>query len=89
MIWVFFLAVPIYGEQTEHFKVLQLVGFFFLVLGTLVYNEILVIPFLGFNTNTREAIAKRDAAKKGLLDTSGGDAEYLASSPQAGYDHNR
>jgi hypothetical protein len=68
LIWVFFLAVPVNGNYTEHFKVLQLAGFFLLVLGTLVYNEILIIPFLGFNANTRMAIAKRDAAKRGLTD---------------------
>jgi drug/metabolite transporter (DMT)-like permease len=60
LIWIFFLAVPVNGNYTEHFKGLQLGGFFLLVLGTLVYNEILIIPFLGFNANTRIAIAKRE-----------------------------
>lgn len=59
LIWIFFLAVPVYGEHLEHFKVLQLFGFILLVFGTLVYNEILVIPFFGFNLYTREALKKR------------------------------
>jgi drug/metabolite transporter (DMT)-like permease len=56
LIWVFFLAVPIYGVTTEHFYVLQLFGFIFLVIGTLVYNEIIIVPVLGFNTYTKTAI---------------------------------
>jgi hypothetical protein len=66
LIWVFFLAVPVNGNYTEHFKVLQLGGFFLLVMGTLVYNEILVIPFLGFNANTRVALAAKEASRRGL-----------------------
>jgi len=31
----------------EDFQYLQIVGFFFLILGTILYNEVLVIPFLG------------------------------------------
>lgn len=59
LIWIFFLAVPIYSTYLEHFKWLQLAGFVFLVFGTLVYNEILVLPILGFNLYTREALSKR------------------------------
>lgn len=32
----------------EKFEYLQLLGFFFLVLGTVLYNEVLVLPFCGF-----------------------------------------
>ena len=49
VIWIFFLSCPIYGEYLEHFKVLQLIGFILVVIGTLVYNEIVIIPWLGFN----------------------------------------
>ena len=42
-IWLFSILVG-----WEVFIWLQLVGFLFLVLGTLVYNEILVIPWWGF-----------------------------------------
>ena len=43
-----------------------------LVFGTLVYNEIVVLPFWGLDYNTRDNIAKREAA--------GGQAE-LAKGP--------
>lgn len=58
LIWIFFLIVPVYGVQQEHFMVLQLVGFILLVIGTLVFNEIVVVPFLGFNLFTKEALEK-------------------------------
>lgn len=59
IIWLFFMAVPVYGIYTEHFKWLQLVGFILLVIGTLVYNEILIIPYFGFDVNTKKAIKLR------------------------------
>jgi hypothetical protein len=78
---------------------LQLVGFILLVFGTLVYNEILVIPFLGFNLYTREALAKKSHAasdNRGLLDntesfgnTPSNNIDYIAQSPHAAYDANR
>lgn len=57
LIWIFFLAVPIYSTYLEHFKTLELFGFIFLVFGTFMYNEILVIPALGMNMYTRKALA--------------------------------
>jgi len=39
----------------ESFHVLQLVGFVLLIIGTMIYNEDLVLPFWGFNQNTKEA----------------------------------
>mmetsp|Transcript_29139 Transcript_29139/g.33329 ORF Transcript_29139/g.33329 Transcript_29139/m.33329 type:complete len:125 (+) Transcript_29139:692-1066(+) len=49
LVWLFFLAYQ--GKGHESFKVLQLVGFIVLVSGILLYNEIVVIPFWGFNQN--------------------------------------
>lgn len=60
LIWIFFMFVPVYGKILERFTVMQLMGFLSLFLGVLLYNELLVIPFFGFNTNTREAIALRE-----------------------------
>ena len=60
LIWLFFLLVPIYHSYLEKFKWLQLVGFFFLVFGTLVYNEILIIPIHGFDQYTKTAIKRRE-----------------------------
>lgn len=49
LVWVFFLAYQ--GKGHESFKILQLVGFVILVFGILLYNEIIVLPFLGFDKN--------------------------------------
>jgi hypothetical protein len=35
-------------------------GYLVLILGTLIYNEIITIPFFGFNKNTENNIAKRE-----------------------------
>ncbi|CAI2371466.1 unnamed protein product [Moneuplotes crassus] len=57
VIWGVFLAKP--GDGHERFIWLQLVGLVILVFGTLFFNEILVLPFLGFNKNTKAAIEER------------------------------
>ena len=60
VIWVFFLTMPFVPEDTkEKFSWLQLLGFAILILGSLIYNEILVLSFCGFADNTKEAIKKR------------------------------
>lgn len=53
--------------------------------GTLVFNEIIVIPFLGFDTYTAEAIAKR----KNQDSTATQDENYVGLSPHAAYDSKR
>ena len=61
VIWVFFLTMPFVPEETkETFSWLQLLGFSILILGSVIYNEILVIPFCGCAENTKEAIKKRE-----------------------------
>lgn len=59
-----------------------------MVLGTLVYNEILVLPFLGFDQWTKVAIEKREAAKGGSVKSSRA-LNYVGTSPHAGYDDMR
>lgn len=66
-----------------------------MVFGTLVYNEILIIPYLGLNKNTKAAIKARDAINtnsNSLIDR-GDDSNavmgYAATSPHAGYDSKR
>ena len=62
-IWLFFLFfTPVEGTE-EHFHVLQLIGFIFVVLGTLVYNEIISIPIFNLDFYTRDNIAKREKEK--------------------------
>ena len=49
LIWMFFLLVPLNGKKIETFKWLQLIGFLVIISGSLLYNEIIVLPFWGFN----------------------------------------
>jgi capsule polysaccharide modification protein KpsS len=72
----------------EPFYPLEIPGFILLASGTLLYNEIVVFPYWGFNENTKEAIAKR----KGAEDRAGArlqDQDYIATSPHAAYDSKR
>lgn len=66
----------------EDFHWQAIFGFILLVFGTLTYNEILILPFLGLDQNTKEKIEARDGAKKR-------DAAYMSTSPGAAYDANR
>lgn len=83
LVWIFQLAAG-----AEEFSFLQLGGFILLVAGTLVYNEIIIIHFWGFDENTKEAIKKREK-EGGLIDHKQGEDDgtnYLPLSPSAGYD---
>lgn len=55
LVWAF--SIWIFGDPVEP---LCLVGFAILVLGTLMYNEIIEIPILGFNKWTKRAITERE-----------------------------
>lgn len=80
LIWVFFMAIPVPGVKQEEFTWLQLSGFILLVFGTLVYNEIIVLPWLGFDENTKVALERKK--KEGLIEEGGNnDLGYLAVSP--------
>jgi drug/metabolite transporter (DMT)-like permease len=69
VIWAFFLTFPYLPEETkETFSWLQLLGFLVLILGSLIYNEILVIPFFGCGNYTKEAIKKREEKQKERLE---------------------
>ena len=66
VIWCLFLLM---GK--EKFLVGELFGFGLLVLGTLVYNEIIEIPLNFMNRNTKAAIDKREEiAKKARIQAS-------------------
>lgn len=54
LIWIFSVAVG-----WEDFIPLELLGFFFLVLGTLVYNEIVILPFDCMKNNTKDEIYRK------------------------------
>ena len=83
------------GKGHERFIWLELIGFVLLVCGTLLFNEIIVIPLLGFNQFTKEAIAKRkledDDEPKGHANTrnqTDNTEDYVAPSP-AHYNYQR
>ena len=57
--------MPFVPEDTkETFSWIQLLGFLILILGGVIYNEILVIKFWGFADNTKAAIKKRQEEEK-------------------------
>jgi drug/metabolite transporter (DMT)-like permease len=60
VVWGFFLMPFINKCYREHFNWLQLVGFILLVIGTVIYNEVLVLPFLGFDQYTKKALANKE-----------------------------
>ena len=60
------------GPAQEEFLWVQLIGFLIVVLSTLLYHDILVIPFFGFNQNTKKAIEEREQNARGFDD----DDEY-------------
>ena len=68
-IWAFFLIMPFVPKETkEKFHWLQLLGFIILILGGAIYNEIIIIPFLGLSDNTKKAKKRRDEFQKELTD---------------------
>jgi hypothetical protein len=71
----------------EAFLPLEIPGFILLITGTLLYNEIIVFPYLGFNQYTKDALAKQDGSDK----RAGArlDQDYMATSPSAAYDSKR
>ena len=59
LVWVWFMTVPIRWNELkqkydydEEFTVLQLIGFIILFCGVLLYNELVVLRFWGFDKNT-------------------------------------
>ena len=62
---MFFLFYP--GQGRETFNYVQLIGFVLLMFGTLVFNEILVLPILDLNRYTREALREKAEGEKTKL----------------------
>jgi len=83
LIWVISLML-----KWEKFYWQELIGFILLVGGTLVYNEIVVLPCEFLNRNTKKFLTQRE----GKLETfrqDGQNPDYMSASPQAVYDANR
>ena len=73
------------GSVALGFEVFQpwcIPGFVLLVFGTLMYNEIIILPFLGLDQYTKVALEAREGASKR-------DAAYMTTSPGAGYSAQR
>jgi hypothetical protein len=66
--------------KLETFEWQAIIGFVLLTFGTLLYNEIIVLPVFGFDQNTKEAKAAREG--KGGKNN---DAEYMNLSPGKGH----
>ena len=67
VVWIFFLLPFIDECHREYFIWLQLIGFVCLIFGNAVYNEVLELPFLGLNQNTKKAIKARQVAEQQRL----------------------
>ena len=68
--------MPFVPEDTkETFSWLQLLGFSILILGGVIYNEILVLPCCGFGDNTKEKIKKRKELEKKNIEIEGDEKE--------------
>jgi drug/metabolite transporter (DMT)-like permease len=77
IIWMTSIAIG-----WEDFIWLQLLGFFSLVLGTLIYNEILVLPFWGFKESVEQrSTYMNDRARKNQFVAE--DSEYFGFTPGA------
>ena len=61
VIWIVFIFMG-----TEHFIWGEFFGFVLLVLGTLVYNEIIVLPISFMSENTKANILQREIEKKAI-----------------------
>jgi drug/metabolite transporter (DMT)-like permease len=66
IIWTFFLALGYEGWSV--YSIIQLAGFVITVFGALVYNEIVVLPFFGFNLYTRDAIKERKLREQMIVE---------------------
>jgi hypothetical protein len=80
-----FIAIIGWLWLGDPFQPMELIGFAFLIIGTLLYNEIFELPIWGFNENTKRAIKARNE----LYGEDGDAVDYVATSPHAAYDSNR
>ncbi len=58
LVWIFFLSYKGLPKSHETFDYIQLIGFAILIFGSTLFNEILVLPFWGFNKNLKKNLAK-------------------------------
>ena len=70
----------------EHFIWLQLVGFVFLTVGMLMFNEVLVIKFWGYEKGTKEYLARMKTEGEVSLMKTGEENEKAERSESAEYE---
>jgi hypothetical protein len=63
LIWIIQLL-----RKKETFLLGEAIGFVLLVGGTLLYNEIIVVPIGFMSNNTKANLSKKDPQGQGLLD---------------------
>ena len=84
-----FIWIVSLGLGWETFFLGQLFGFIILVSGTLIYNEILVVPIEFMNKNTKENLEKKkDLERKSLLDKHNSDLKNSSIKDMAETDKN-
>jgi drug/metabolite transporter (DMT)-like permease len=59
LIWLFFVLPMLPPSYREDFKYLELIGFILLVIGTIIFNEFITLPFCELDKYTKKEIKKR------------------------------
>ncbi len=60
LVWAFFLSYTGIPQSHEKFDYVQLIGFIILIFGSTLFNEILVLPFWGYNKNLKKNEKKKE-----------------------------
>ena len=69
LIWFYFLLIPQssnYKDLEENFKYLQLLGFILIIIGNLIYNEILDIKYLGLSKCYKTKVDNKNDNKRDI-----------------------
>ena len=83
LIWIMSVALGL-----ETWKPWEIPGFILLVCGTLLYNEIVIVTYLGFDQYTKIALAKKKGLENRAADRAGAaevDQAYMTSPGAAKY----
>ena len=56
----------IFKENNLKFKIFSLIGCLLIIIMALIYNEIIILKFCGFDTNTKVEISKRSESESNL-----------------------
>jgi hypothetical protein len=56
------LFLPIYGS-TEEFLYMQLFGYIFTIIGVVIFNEVVIIHYWGFDKYTKAALKAKRASQ--------------------------